>query len=186
MNNNDIIRKIRYIFDYSDSAMIKIFKQAEKDVKERLAKLMSIGGKQSVESFHRRLGKILWDYCGMSRNAEGLTKARKMVQELKAEFYKDVFVPGSADDYNPELEKATRVADFFELGELMIVDALTRNESCGGHFREEYRTPEGEAKRDDENYTYVAAWENNESGDPILHKEDLVFENVELKTRSYK
>ncbi len=162
------------------------FKQAEKETKERLTSLMNIGGSQSVESFHRRLGKILWDYCGMSRNAEGLTKARKMVQELKAEFYKDVFIPGSADDYNPELEKATRVADFFELGELMIVDAHNRNESCGGHFREESQTPEGEAARDDENYTYVAAWENNPNGDPILHKEDLVFENVELKTRSYK
>ncbi len=164
----------------------KEFKQAEKDVKDHLNKLMSVGGKQSVESFHRRLGKIIWDHCGMSRNAEGLTKARKMVQDLKAEFYSDVFVPGTSDDYNPELEKAGRVADFFELGELMIVDALDRNESCGGHFREEYRTAEGEAQRDDENYTYVAAWENNESGDPILHKEELIFDNVELKTRSYK
>jgi succinate dehydrogenase / fumarate reductase flavoprotein subunit len=162
------------------------FKKAEGDVKERLEMLMNIKGNQSVESFHRRLGKIIWDYCGMSRNAEGLTKARKLVQDLKAEFYNDVFIPGSADDYNPELEKAARVADFFELGELMIVDALDRNESCGGHFREESVAEDGEAKRDDVNYKYVAAWENNPDGDPILHKEDLVFENVELKTRSYK
>jgi len=162
------------------------FKTAEKEVQDRLTMLMGIGGNQSVESFHRRLGQILWDHCGMSRNAEGLVKGRKMIQDLKAEFYKDVFIPGSADDYNPELEKACRVADFFELGELMIVDAHNRNESCGGHFREEYRTPEGEAARDDKNYTYVAAWENNENGDPILHKEELKFENVELKTRSYK
>lgn len=162
------------------------FKKAEGEVKERLEMLINIKGNQSVESFHRRLGKILWDYCGMSRNAEGLKKARKMIQDLKAEFYSDVFIPGSADDFNPELEKAARVADFFELGELMTVDALDRNESCGGHFREEYRTPEGEAARDDKNYTYVAAWENNPDGDPILHKEELKFENVELKTRSYK
>jgi succinate dehydrogenase / fumarate reductase, flavoprotein subunit len=164
----------------------KEFKQAEQDVRDRLNKLMSIGGKQSAESFHRRLGKIIWDYCGMSRTAEGLTKARKMVQDLKAEFYSDLFVPGKADEYNPELEKAGRVADFMELGELMIVDALGRNESCGGHFREEYQTPDGETLRDDENYAYVAAWEHNENGDPILHKEELIFEKVELKTRSYK
>ncbi len=162
------------------------FDEVEKNVRDRISKLMSIKGSQSVESFHRRLGKILWNYCGMSRNAEGLEKGRKLVQELKAEFWKDVFIPGSATDFNPELEKANRVADFIELGELMMVDARDRNESCGGHFREEYRTKDGEARRDDENYTYVSAWENNESGDPILHKEDLVFENVELKTRSYK
>lgn len=162
------------------------FEAAEKGVKDRIAQFFNIKGNQSVESFHRRLGKIIWDYCGMSRNAEGLTKARKMVQELKEEFQNDVFLPGTPNEYNPELEKAWRVADFIELGELMILDALDRNESCGGHFREEYRTPEGEALRNDEEYTYVAAWESNENGDPILHKEELVFENVELKTRSYK
>jgi succinate dehydrogenase / fumarate reductase flavoprotein subunit len=163
------------------------FKAAEKVVKARLNELMNIKGKQSVESFHRRLGKIMWEYCGMSRNAEGLNKARKMIQDLRTEFYDDVFVPGKLNEYNPELEKAARVADFLELGELMVVDALDRNESCGGHFREEYRTPEGEALRNDEDYTYVSAWEwTNVSDEPVLHKEQLEFENVELKTRSYK
>jgi succinate dehydrogenase / fumarate reductase flavoprotein subunit len=163
------------------------FEQTEKDVENRLNQLMNIKGNQSVESFHRRLGKIMWEYCGMSRNADGLKKARKMIQELREEFYKDVFIPGDAKDYNPELEKAHRVADFFELGELMVVDALDRQESCGGHFREEYQTEEGEALRDDENYAYVSAWEyTGWDEDPKLHKEELVFENVELKTRSYK
>ncbi|PHI18711.1 succinate dehydrogenase flavoprotein subunit [Lewinellaceae bacterium SD302] len=161
------------------------FMQAEKDVKDRIDRLFAVKGKQSVESFHRRLGKIMWDYCGMSRNAEGLIKARKLIQELRDEFYRDVFVPGSNDEYNQELEKALRVADFLELGELMTVDALDRNESCGGHFREEYQTEEGEALRRDDEYAYVSAWEWNE-GNPTLHKEDLIFENVELKTRSYK
>ncbi len=163
------------------------FLDAEKDTRERLEKMMNVKGRQSVESFHRRLGRIMWDYCGMSRHADGLKKARKMIQELREEFYSDVFVPGSVNDYNPELEKAHRVADFFELGELMVVDALGRNESCGGHFREEYQTEEGEALRDDEGYAYVSAWEyKGWDADPVLHKEELVFENVELKTRSYK
>lgn len=162
------------------------FMEAEKAVKDRLAKIKNINGNQSVESFHRRLGKIMWEYCGMSRNAEGLKKGQKMIQELRAEFYKDVYVPGELDEYNPELEKALRVADFLELGETMMVDALNRNESCGGHFREEYTTEDGEAKRMDEEYTYVAAWEWNDNDEIILHKEDLEFDNVELKTRSYK
>ncbi|MEO1713326.1 MAG: FAD-binding protein, partial [Bacteroidota bacterium] len=163
------------------------FDEAEKSVKDRMDQLMGIGGNQSAESFHRRLGKIMWDYCGMSRNADGLKKARKMVQDLRKEFYEDLYVPGDQKDYNPELEKAYRVADFLELGELMIVDALDRNESCGGHFREEYQTEEGEAMRNDEDYAYVAAWEWPEVGqEPVLHKEELIFENVELKTRSYK
>ena len=146
---------------------------------------MAIQGNQSVESFHRRLGLTVWEYCGMSRSAEGLNKGRKIIRELREEFYRDVFVPGSADEYNPELEKALRVADFMELGELMMVDALDRNESCGGHFREEYQTEDGEALRRDDEYTYVSAWEWDDN-EPILHKEELVFENVELKTRSYK
>ncbi len=165
----------------------KEFVAAEAAVKERIDKLMNVKGKQSVESFHRRLGKIMWEYCGMSRNAEGLQKGRKMIQELQDEFYSDVFIPGTNDEYNPELEKALRVADFMELGELMMVDALDRNESCGGHFREEYQTEEGEALRRDDEYTYVSAWGYPGRGqDPVLNKEDLVFENVELKTRSYK
>ena len=146
---------------------------------------MAVKGKQSVESFHRRLGKIMWEYCGMARNAEGLTKARQMVRELREEFWKDVFIPGSLEDYNPEVEKAGRVADFLELGETMILDALNREESCGGHFREEYQTPEGEALRRDEEFAYVAAWEWDDQN-PKLHKEPLEFKNVELKTRSYK
>jgi len=161
------------------------FAEAEQKVRNDLSKLIDIKGNQTVESFHKRLGKIVWEYCGMSRNAEGLKKGRQLIRELRDEFYRDVYVPGTADEFNPELEKAGRVADFLELGEVMMVDALNRNESCGGHFREEYKTPEGEARRDDENYTYVAAWEWNET-DPILHKEDLEFKNVELKTRSYK
>ena len=165
----------------------KEFEAAEKATGEILQKLITIKGNQSVESFHRRLGLIMWEYCGMSRNAEGLNKARKMIQELRGEFWKDVFVPGDVNEFNPELEKAGRVADFIELGELMVVDALNRNESAGGHFREEYQSEDGEARRNDEDYTYVAAWEwTDVNADPTLHKEDLVFENVELKTRSYK
>ncbi|MEN0050023.1 MAG: fumarate reductase/succinate dehydrogenase flavoprotein subunit [Bacteroidota bacterium] len=162
------------------------FEEAENAVKARIKKLFAVQGNQSVESFHRRLGQIMWDYCGMSRNGDGLKKGRKMIRELREEFYKDVFVPGINEEYNPEIEKALRVADFLELGELMCLDALNRNESCGGHFREEYQTEEGEALRNDEDYTYVAAWEYGEDMQPVLHKEELVFENVELKTRSYK
>lgn len=163
------------------------FEKAEAEVKERQARLMNIKGKQSVESFHRRLGKIMWEYCGMARNEEGLTKARQMIRELRDEFWSDVRIPGSADEFNPELDKAGRVADFLELGELMVVDALVRNESCGGHFRTESQTEEGEAKRDDENFAFVSAWEfNGLDKDPILHKENLEFEAVKLTQRSYK
>lgn len=170
-------------FDPNDEA----FTAAENAVKERIDKLLSVKGSQSVESFHRRLGRIMWDYCGMARNADGLRTGRKMIQELQEEFYRDVFIPGTNNEYNPELEKALRVADFLELGELMMVDALDRNESCGGHFREEYQTEEGEALRRDDEYAYVAAWAYpNRGDDPVLHKEELLFENVELKTRSYK
>ena len=162
------------------------FEEAEADVRARIDRVLAIQGNQSVESFHRRLGKIMWDYCGMSRNADGLKKGIKMIRELREEFYKDVFVPGTNEEYNPELEKALRVADFLELGELMCMDALNRNESCGGHFREEYQTEEGEAMRNDEDYAYVAAWEFKAPGEYELHKEELIFANVELKTRSYK
>lgn len=161
------------------------FIAAEKETRARLEKLVTTKGNQSVESFHKRLGKIMWEYCGMARNAEGLKKGRQMIRELREEFYKDVYVPGSADEFNPELEKATRVADFLELGETMMLDALDREESCGGHFREEFQTEDGEALRRDAEFTYVAAWEWDDN-QPILHKEELKFENVELKTRSYK
>ncbi len=161
------------------------FLEAEKETNDRIQRLLNVKGSQSVESFHRRLGKIMWDYCGMARSEEGLLKGRKMIRELRDEFYKNVFVPGSSDEYNPELEKALRVGDFLEHGELMMVDALNRNESCGGHFREESVTPEGEALRNDAEYTYVAAWQWDDN-EPVLFKEPLEFENVELKTRSYK
>jgi succinate dehydrogenase / fumarate reductase flavoprotein subunit len=161
------------------------FLQAEEDTRTRIEGLKNTNGTQSVESFHRRLGKIVWDMCGMSRTEEGLKDGRAKIRALREEFYKDVFVPGEINDFNPELEKAYRVADFMDLGELMMVDALDRNESCGGHFREEYQTPEGEAMRDDEHFTYVSAWEWNDQ-EPVLHKEDLNYEYVELKTRSYK
>lgn len=129
----------------------------------------------------------MWDYCGMARNAEGLTKAKSMIQELRKEFWSNVRVPGSNNEVNPELEKALRVADFLELGELMVDDALNRNESCGGHFREEYQTEDGEALRNDNDYAYVAAWEYKGDNQPeVLHKETLVFENVKLVQRSYK
>ncbi|HJW28455.1 MAG TPA: fumarate reductase/succinate dehydrogenase flavoprotein subunit [Saprospiraceae bacterium] len=165
----------------------KAFMETSQQVKDRLDQLMSIKGNQSVESFHRRLGLIMWEYCGMARNAVGLQKARKMVAELRDEFYKDAFIPGQSGDFNPELEKAYRVADFLELGELMILDALNRNESCGGHFREEYQSPDGEALRNDHDYTYVAAWEWTDlKSEPVMNKEELKFENIELKTRSYK
>ena len=162
------------------------FVQAEQDTRKRLEQLLTIGGSQTVETFHRKLGLIMWEYCGMSRNAEGLVKAKKALLELRQEFWSDVIVPGELHEFNPELEKAARVADFIELGIMMVDDALNREESCGGHFREEYQTPEGEALRRDEDFAYVAAWEWREDGQSILHKEDLVFENVELKTRSYK
>lgn len=160
------------------------FEAAEQQTRNRLESLLAIQGNQSVESFHRRLGKIMWDYCGMSRNAEGLKKGRELIRELRKEFYSDVYIPGTMEEFNPELEKAARVADFLELGELFAVDALDRGESCGGHFREE-STENGEAKRNDADYTYVSAWEWDENN-PVLHKEELTFENVELKTRSYK
>ncbi|MFM1794686.1 MAG: hypothetical protein RL642_1071 [Bacteroidota bacterium] len=161
------------------------FVEAERKASDRINKLMSIKGKQTVESFHKRLGKIIWDKCGMARNTEGLKQAIQEVRALKQEFWSDVRIPGEINAMNPELDKAGRVADFIELGELMCIDALERNESCGGHFREEYQTPDGEALRDDENYMYVAAWENK--GDAWeLHKEPLNYEIVKPSQRSYK
>ncbi len=162
------------------------FEAAAKAVADRIASLKNINGKQSVESFHKRLGKIIWDKCGMARNKEGLTQAIAEVQALKKEFWSDVRVPGEINEYNPELDKANRVADFIELGELMCVDALNREESCGGHFREEYQTPEGEALRDDENFMYVAAWENKGDHEWQLHKEELKYEVIKPSQRNYK
>ncbi len=163
------------------------FEQAENSVRTQLEKLSNNKGTKSVDYFHKRLGKIMWNKVGMSRNSEDLKAAIEEIKALREEFWRDVLVPGDANEMNPELEKAGRVADFLELGELFAKDALHRNESCGGHFREEYQTEEGEALRDDENFMYVAAWEyKGEPGDAILHKEDLVYENIEVKTRSYK
>ncbi len=163
------------------------FRAVENDVAERTKKLLSIHGKRTVGSFHRELGKIMWDYCGMSRNESGLKIALERIPKLRAEFWRDVNVPGTGVELNQSLERAGRVADFFELGELMCIDALHRTESCGGHFREESQTPDGEALRDDANFSYVAAWEYaGENKSPILNKEPLVFENVKLSQRSYK
>jgi succinate dehydrogenase / fumarate reductase flavoprotein subunit len=161
------------------------FIEAEQKAADRINKLMSIQGKQTVESFHKRLGKIIWDKCGMARNAEGLKQAIEEVRALKAEFWSDVRIPGEINAMNQELDKAGRVADFIELGELMCIDALERNESCGGHFREEYQTPEGEALRDDEGHMYVSAWEHQENN-WNLHKEPLNYEVVKPSQRSYK
>ena len=167
------------------------FEQAEKEVKERLESFINNKGSKSVDHFHKRLGKVMWDKVGMARNEQGLKEAIEEIRQIREEFYKDVFVPGGMNELNPELEKATRVADFLELGELFAVDALHRTESCGGHFREESAETDGpqkgEAKRDDENFAYVAAWEwTGNPSEAILHKEELTFNDIELKQRSYK
>lgn len=164
------------------------FDEAENAVKERINLFINNKGKRSVDSFHKELGNIMWNKVGMARNEKGLREAIEEIAALREAFYKDVFVPGEADELNPELEKALRVADFLELGQLMAIDALQRNESCGGHFREEYQTEEGEALRDDENYTFVGAWEYKgaDINDEVMHKEELSFEFIELKARSYK
>jgi len=163
------------------------FIEAEKNVRDLIEKLSKNNGTHSVDYFHRKLGKVMWDKVGMARNAQGLSEAMEEIKAIREEFYRDVRVPGDVNGFNQELEKALRVADFLELGELFAKDALHRNESCGGHFREEYQTEEGEAQRDDDNFAYVAAWEYK--GDPreaVLHKEELKFENVKLVQRSYK
>jgi succinate dehydrogenase / fumarate reductase, flavoprotein subunit len=163
------------------------FTQTEKQVKERVDKLLGAKGKRTVDSFHRELGKIMWEYCGMARDKAGLEKALVDIPKLREEFWKDVSLPGSGQELNQSLERAGRVADFFELAELMCRDALHREESCGGHFRTEYQTPDGEALRNDDKFAYVAAWEYaGEGKDPILNKESLQFENVHLTQRSYK
>jgi len=162
------------------------FEEAEKAVRERIDKLMSINGKQTVESMHKRLGKIMWDKCGMARNAQGLREAIEEIRQLRKEFWSDIRIPGKVNDFNPELDKAGRVADFIELGELMCMDALQREESCGGHFREEHQTEEGEALRHDDQFMYVAAWENTGENSWNLHKEELVYDVVKPSQRSYK
>ncbi len=163
------------------------FEEAEKNAVGRLNRLLSIKGRQTASSFHKRLGKIMWDYAGMTRNEEGLKKALILLDDLRDEFWKDLNVPGSIGEVNQELEKAGRIADYFDLARLIITDALNRKESCGAHFREEYQTPDGEALRNDSEYAYVAVWEYAGEGYPhILHKEELKFEEVEMKVRSYK
>ena len=174
-------------FEHLDVGAHSEFKKAEQDSRDRLEKLLNINGKRTVDEFHRTLGKIMWDKCGMSRNETGLKEAKEDVRKLRDEFWSDLNVPGSADTINQSLEKANRVSDFMELAELMIDDALNRNESCGGHFREESQTPEGEALRNDEEYCYAAAWEHKGVGQEAkLHKEPLDFEVVKLTQRSYK
>jgi succinate dehydrogenase / fumarate reductase flavoprotein subunit len=163
------------------------FQEVEREVTEKINQLLGIKGKRTVDSFHRQLGKLLWDYCGMARTAAGLKEALRMIPALREEFWQNVIVPGENEELNQSLEKAGRVADFLEFAELMCIDALERNESCGAHFREEYQTPEGEPLRDDLNYCYAAAWEFAGVGKtPVLHKEPLTFENVHLTQRSYK
>ena len=163
------------------------FAEAEKAVTEKIEKLLSIKGNRSVDSFHKELGLIMWNNVGMARNEAGLKEAIEKIKALKADFWKNVYVAGENDQFNQELEKALRLVDFFEIGELMAYDALNRNESCGGHFREEMQTEEGETKRDDENYMYVAAWEYKGEGvEPQLHKEPLIYENIKIATRNYK
>jgi succinate dehydrogenase / fumarate reductase flavoprotein subunit len=163
------------------------FRKAEETARSQIKKLLSIKGKRTVSSLHRELGLLLWESCGMSRNKAGLEKALSKIPQIREEFWKNVNVPGEGGDFNRTLERAGRVADFLEFGELLVQDALHRNESCGGHFREEYQTDDGEAKRDDANFSYVAAWQYAEDGKPaILNKEPLEFQEVHLATRSYK
>lgn len=179
---NYLSDKLNETVSTDDSA----FESAENDVRERAEKLLSVNGSRTVDDIHKELGKILWDNVGMSREASGLKNAIEEIPALRDEFWNNVRVPGNNESFNPELEKAGRVADFLELGETMARDALSREESCGGHFREEHQTEDNEARRDDERYTYVSAWEYQEGASPNLHKEELNFESVSLTTRSYK
>ncbi|GAB4153179.1 MAG: hypothetical protein Fur0015_15420 [Ignavibacteriales bacterium] len=164
----------------------KQFEEDEAKVKSQIQKLLSVNGKQTVDEFHKKLGRLLWNYVGMARNENGLKTAITEIKKLREEFWKDVKVVGKNEDVNQNLERAGRVADYFELAELLALDALHRNESCGSHFREEYQTEEGEAKRDDEHFAHVAAWEFKEVGNWVRHQEELNYEYVKLATRSYK
>jgi succinate dehydrogenase / fumarate reductase flavoprotein subunit len=170
---------------YSEDA--PAVREAVANVSTITKRLLSANGKRTVDSYHRELGKITWEYCGMARNAAGLKKAAGVIAELREDYWKNVRVLGSNEEFNQSLEKAGRVADFFELAELMCIDALQRNESCGGHFREEYQTEENEAKRNDERFSYVGAWEyKGLEHEPALHKEPLTYEYVKPGQRSYK
>jgi succinate dehydrogenase / fumarate reductase flavoprotein subunit len=163
------------------------FKGAEDEVRKHYQRLLDIKGGRTVREIHWDLGRVMWDKVGMARNREGLTEAIGQIKELQGQFWQDLALSGGADDFNKQLEQANRLGDYLELGELMARDALMREESCGGHFRDEHKTEDGEAKRDDKNFTFVSAWEHKgEGAEPEMHKEDLAFENVELKTRSYK
>jgi len=169
--------------DLSHSA----FDDTERQARERIDSLLAVNGSRTVDDFHRELGHVMWDHCGMARNAQGLTAARDQIRELREEFSKNLTVAGTNGEFNQVLERAGRVADFLEFSETMIQDALMRDESCGGHFREEHQTGEGEAQRNDEDFAHVSAWEFAGVGaDAILHKEELAFENVQLTQRSYK
>ncbi len=169
------------------SATSPEFDAAEEAVKQRISRLMEIGGNKTVDDFHKQLGKIMWEFCGMARNTESLTKAKELVANLEADFWKSVFIPGSANEFNPELEKACRLEDYFELAQLVIADALHREESCGGHFRTEHQTDDGETLRDDEHFMYVAAWEYQGHGQPeTMEKEPLVYEHIQIAKRNYK
>jgi succinate dehydrogenase / fumarate reductase flavoprotein subunit len=162
------------------------FEKVAKEVKDLTNKLLSIKGKRTVDDLHKQLGRIMWDNVGMGRNEAGLKKTIEQIRQVKEEFWKNVTIPGSGDDVNQTLERAGRLVDYFELGELMALDALDRKESCGGHFREEYQFEDGEAKRDDENYSYVSAWEFASENKWNLHKEELNYEYVKQAIRSYK
>tara|TARA_Y100001960_G_C14227884_1_gene612290 strand:- start:48 stop:638 length:591 start_codon:yes stop_codon:yes gene_type:complete len=162
------------------------FDKAEKESISKMHTIFDVKGNQTVESLHKKLGQIIWDYCGMARNERGLNKALNLVKDIKHEFWSTVKIPGEFNSFNDELDKAGRLIDFIELGDLMIRDALNRKESCGGHFREESQTDTGEAKRIDSDFSYVSAWEYKKDSNPILHKEKLEFENIKLAERSYK
>jgi succinate dehydrogenase / fumarate reductase flavoprotein subunit len=163
------------------------FQKAEDEVSSRIGKLLGVNGTRSVDSFHKELGRLMWNHCGMARNKKGLEEALELIPELRTRFWREVCVTGTGEEFNSALEKAGRVADFLEFAELMCTDALMRTESCGGHFREESQTEDGEARRDDQNFTFVAAWQFQGLGRaPTLHKEPLTFENLKLATRSYK
>jgi succinate dehydrogenase / fumarate reductase flavoprotein subunit len=163
------------------------FEEAETSIRDRIKRLLQIKGSQTVDQLHRKFGLLLWDSVGMARNRKGLESAIREFGKLKEEFWSDIRIPGGSDEMNPELEKAGRVADFIEMGDLIARDALQRDESCGGHFREEFQTEEGEAKRNDDDFMFVAAWESaGEGKEPVLHKEPLIYENIKVQSRNYK